>query len=139
MMGPLAVGARNSSIRKVVAHLTFAHSSSTYLLHAHLFHTQLLHTNRLPTQLFNIQHFHTQLCYPQLFHRPVLHIHSLPRATLPDAPPSQPSQNSSTIRPFTHNSCTELFFVFPAFSIPLQSLFVFVGSSWLLGLSGPVR
>ena len=88
-----------------------------------VFHTHICHLLRRifsrnsftnnSIALFHIQHSPAQLCHTTLWHTFFL------------------------TQPFWNNGSSSILFVFPSFPILLQPLFLIIGRSWLVGLSGP--
>ena len=122
----------------VTHHLSNPSLSHT-IFHSQLCHTQLCHTHNFVTQHLSHHNFvtpsfvtpnfvthhlsHTQLC--RTLSHAIFHIKILSHTTL-----------HIQLVLLSRSSSTS--FVFPSFPVPLQHLFLIVGRSWLVGLSGPL-
>ena len=122
-----------------LSHTALSHTQLCHrpLCHTPLCHTQLCHTQLCHKQLCHTQLFHTQLCHRQSFTHNSF-THNLSHTTL-----SLTTFHTQLFRTqlFTYNfsnyRSSTISFVLSSFSVPLQPLFLIIGRSWLVGLSGP--
>ena len=115
--------------------LSFTHNSFTHISLTHFFFTHRSSTHNSSTHI-SLSHTHTQsftqLCYTQLCHTHTTLSHvSLSHTTLSNTRNSftqiSPTQLFHTSHDFLNFRSSTISFVFPAFSVPLQALFLIIG------------